>query len=249
MNENHERMYAAPRPRIVEPPKADSIMAIAAHPDDIESWCGGTLALAIAAGAQVRLLLVTSGDKGANAPRMQPQEVAARREREACEAARRLGIAEVAFLRYPDGEVEDTKALREQLVEWIRRWKPLVVFTHDPEHPLPPYTAHRDHRVVGRVALDAVYPLARDILTFPEHGAAGLEPHIVREVWLFASAIADSYVDMSDGFERKIAARLAHASQTPDAAALPEHWRMRSATIDAAVGLPLAEAFTVLRLE
>ncbi len=223
-------------------------MAIAAHPDDIESWCGGTLALAIAAGASVRLLLVTSGDKGANDPSVQPQEVAARREREAQEAARGMAIAEVAFLRYPDGEVEDTRILRIQMVEWIRRWKPQAVFTHDPENPLPPYITHRDHRVVGRVALDAVYPLARDALTFPEHREAGLEPHVVREVWLFASAIADSYVDIRDGFDRKIAARLAHESQTPDATALPEHWRARFAAIGAPVGLPLAEAFTVLKL-
>lgn len=234
---------------IVEPPGAVSIMAIAAHPDDVESWCAGTLVRSIDAGATVRLLLVTSGDKGASDPAADPAAVAVRREAETREAANRLGLTEVAFLRQPDGDVEDTRALRGELVAWIRRWQPAVLFTHDPERPLPPYLAHRDHRVVGRVALDAVYPFARDPLNFPEHLAAGLLPHAVSQVWLFASAGADAYVDISAEFERKLAARLAHESQTPDPAALPASWRDRAAAIGAPVGLAQAEAFTILRLD
>lgn len=156
---------------------------------------------------------------------------------------------EVAFLRYPDGEVEDTRTLRGDLVAWVRRWRPGVLFTHDPEHPWPPYLTHRDHRVVGRAALDAVYPLARDRLSFPEWAGAGLAPHAVGTVWLFASADADTYVDITAGFARKIAARLAHVSQTGDAASLRVGWRERAARIGAPTDLPLAEAFTVLRLE
>jgi len=204
------------KPTIEPPPGAVSIMAIAAHPDDIESWCAGTLARAIDAGATVRLLLATSGDKGSADPTDTAATVAARREAEAREAGRRLGLAEVALLGYPDGEVEDTRALRGELVAWVRRWRPDALFTHDPEHPWPPYLTHRDHRVVGRATLDAAYPLARDRLTFPEHEGAGLAPHAVRAVWLFSSAAADTYVDIGAGFERKIAARLAHASQTTD---------------------------------
>ncbi len=234
---------------VVDPASDPSVMAIAAHPDDMESWCAGTLARCIDAGASVRLLLVTSGDKGSNEPGAEPTSVAAMREAEAKEAARELGIAEVAFLREPDGEVEETRALRATLVEWIRRWRPDTLFTHDPEHPLPPYLSHRDHRVVGRAALDAVYPMARDRLMFPEHARAGLQPHAVTAVWLFASAVADCYVDISPALARKIAARLAHVSQTPDPSALPAAWQARAAAIGAPAGLPLAEAFTVLRLD
>lgn len=234
---------------IVEPPRADSIVAVAAHPDDIESWCGGTLAGAISLGAIARLLLVTSGDKGSSAPGVTAAEVAACREREARRAAEALGIAEVAFLRYPDGDVEDTRMLRGQIVAAIRRWRPQVLFTHDPEHPQPPYLTHRDHRIVGRATLDAVYPLARDRLSFPEHEAQGLAPHAVQQVWLFASATADRYVNIADGFERKIAARLAHESQTPDPSALRQGWRRRAEQIGALAGVPLAEAFTVLTLD
>lgn len=233
---------------IIEPPGPAPIMAIAAHPHDIESWCAGTLARAIDAGATVRLLLLTSGDKGASDPTANPAVIAQCRELEAQAAARRLGIAEVAFLRHPDGDLEDTRALRAELVSWIRRWRPAVVFTHDPEHPSPPYVSHRDHRVTGRVALDAIYPCARDPLSFPEQLTAGLTPHAVEAVWLFASVSAESYIDINAGFERKLTARLAHVSQTPDPTTLRQSWRERAAAIGAPAGLDCAEAFTVLPL-
>jgi LmbE family N-acetylglucosaminyl deacetylase len=233
---------------ILEPPAKASIMAIAAHPDDIESWCAGTLARAIGSGAVARLLLVTSGELGSNAPNATPEHVAAQREAEARQAADALGLAEVAFLRYPDGSVENTQALRGELVAWIRRWQPQVLFTHDPEYPLPPYLAHRDHRIVGRAALDAVYPLARDRLAFAEQVQDGLTPHAVHEVWLFASSLADAYVDITGGFARKLAARLAHKSQTVEPEALVASWRKRAQQIGEPVGLALAEAFTILRL-
>src|SRR5579859_3680135 len=226
--------------RVIEAPGAVSIMAIAAHPDDIESWCAGTLAQAIDQGATVRLLLVTSGEHGSSDLRRHAHEVAAQREDEARKAAEILGIAEVVFLRYPDGDVEDTHALRADLVKWIRSFQPSIVFTHDPEHSYPAYLGHRDHRIVGRAALDAVYPLARDHLAFAEQVEAGLGPHRVSEVWLFASRIADAYVDITAGFERKLAARLAHASQTADPLALAVGWRARSAAIGNCADLALA---------
>lgn len=224
-------------------------MAIAAHPDDIESWCAGTLARAIDAGTTAYVLLVTSGDKGSGDPQAFPAEVATQREAEASRAAEILGLADLAFLRHPDGEVEDTRALRGELVAWIRRWRPRAVFTFDPEHPDPPYFSHRDHRVVGRVALDAIYPAARDPLTFPEQVREGLQTHKVTEVWLFASTVASEYVDIAPTFERKLAARLAHASQTADPGALRVDWRDRAGRIGARAGLTLAEAFTILRLD
>ncbi|TME93044.1 MAG: PIG-L family deacetylase, partial [Chloroflexi bacterium] len=161
-------------PRIVEPPGAVSILAIAAHPDDIERWCAGTLARSMEAGATVRLLLVTSGDSGSSDPHATRETVRTHREREARIAADRLGISEVTFLREPDGAVENTASLRGALVKWIRCWRPDVLFTHDPEYPDPPYLSHRDHRVVGRAALDAVYPLARDRLAIPQLEIVGL---------------------------------------------------------------------------
>ncbi|MDQ6662400.1 MAG: PIG-L family deacetylase [Chloroflexota bacterium] len=235
--------------RILQAPRSKSIMVIAAHPDDIESWCAGTLVQAIDQKATLRLLLVTSGEHGSSDPSAMAHEIAARREEEVRRAAEILGITEVVFLHYPDGEVENTYMLRADLVEWIRRWQPSVLFTHDSEHPYPAYLSHRDHRSVGRAALDAVYPLARDHLAFPEQVHAGLRPHSVGEVWLFASTSATTYVDISSGFERKIAARLAHESQTVDPVALATSWYERSASLGEQVGLVLAEAFTILEID
>jgi LmbE family N-acetylglucosaminyl deacetylase len=236
------------QPRVVESPGPESIVAVAAHPDDIERWCAGTLVRALDAGATVRLLLATSGEAGSSRLHATRKSVAAQRERETRSAADQLGIAEVAFLREPDGAVENTASLRRALVRWIRGWRP-VLFTFDPEYPDPTYLSHRDHRIVGRAALDAVYPLARDRLAFPELEAEGLSPHAVGAVWLFASARATAYVDIASTFERKLAARLAHESQTSDPVTLAEHWRLSAARAGARVTLALAEAFTVLNVD
>jgi len=234
---------------IVEPPGAVSIVAIAAHPDDIERWCAGTLARTIEAGATVRLLLVTSGDSGSRDPHATRETVRERREREARIAADRLGISEVTFLREPDGAVENTASLRGALVKWIRCWRPDVLFTHDPEYPDPPYLSHRDHRIVGRAALDSVYPLARDRLAFPQLEIEGLPPHAVHTVWLFASSRATVYVDIASTFERKLAARLAHESQTSNPTTLAEGLRRFAATTGAPLQLAAAEAFTLLHVD
>jgi LmbE family N-acetylglucosaminyl deacetylase len=235
---------------VVLAPTERSILAIAAHPDDIESWCAGTLAEARDQASTVRLLLVTSGDQGSSDPGDTRAIVAARREAEAREAAAILGIVQVECLHLPDGEVEDNRSLRGELVQWLRRLKPDIVFTHDPEHPLPAYLSHRDHRVVGRATLDAIYPLARDRLAFEDVlPISRLAPHAVGEVWLFASATADMVVDISAGFERKVKARLAHTSQTSDAGALVASWQARAAKIGKIGPVPLGEAFTCLRLD
>ena len=232
--------------RLVEPPTDRSIMVIAAHPDDMESWCSGTIARSIRAGSSVRLLLLTSGDKGSNDPATMPEAVATVREQEARRSADLLGIEIVEFLRLPDGEVEDTPELRCELAWWIRQWQPGVVFTHDPEHAHPPYFSHRDHRVAGRVALDAIYPFARDQLACLHHRASRLRPHQVSHVWLFASEVADSFVDISETMGVKIEARLAHESQTENAEQLRTAWLRRAREIGEPAGTAFAEAFTIV---
>jgi LmbE family N-acetylglucosaminyl deacetylase len=161
-----------------------------------------------------------------------------------------LGVSEVVCLHYPDGEVENTARLRGDLVQWIRTFRPDVVFTHDPEHTLPAYLCHPDHRVVGRATLDAIYPLARDHLAFADRPSiAGLPPHAVQRIWLFASDQPDTVVDIVAGFDRKIQARLAHVSQTPDPADLAAQWQRRAAHIGASGPVPLGEAFAVLQFD
>lgn len=224
------------------------VLAICAHPDDIESWCGGTLALLVERGCDVRVAVATAGEKGSADRRLTTCQIAQTRMTEQEAAIARLGIAGVRFLGWQDGAVEDTPPFRAQVVRLLRETRPAIVFTHDPEHPYPPYIAHRDHRVVGRVVLDAVYPAARDHLYFPEQIVEGLEPHEVASVWLFASTAATTAIDISTTLERKIDARLEHHSQTGNDDDLRVAWRARAAAIGHPFGLPAAETFTVVQL-
>lgn len=229
-------------------PARARVLAICAHPDDIESWCGGTLALLVERDCEVRLAVCTAGEKGSDDLQATIVTVAETRIREQRAAAARLGISAVRFLDGRDGELEDTLNFRAQVVRLLREFQPSIVFTHDPEQPYPPYTSHRDHRVVGRVVLDAVYPAARDHLYFPEQITEGLPTHAVSEVWLFASLAASTAVDIASTLERKIVARLDHRSQTKDADALRVSWRDRAAAIGAPFCLTAAETFTVVRM-
>ncbi|MGH2515912.1 MAG: PIG-L deacetylase family protein, partial [Ktedonobacterales bacterium] len=194
-------------------------------------------------------VLCTSGEKGTSDPSEASAIVAARREAEQREACRRLGAEKPYFLRLPDGGLEDDTILRGLLVRAIRRAQPDLLMTHDPVHPWPPYTTHRDHRIAGRVTLDAAYPYARDPLHYLEQiRDEGLRPHAVPEVWLFSTDAPDHFVDITDGLADKIAARLAHASQTSDPEALTVSWRRRAEETGRQGDLPLAEAFKRLTL-
>jgi LmbE family N-acetylglucosaminyl deacetylase len=209
------------------------------HPDDIESWCAGTVAALTARGARVAYLVLTSGDKGSPDPLADPRELAAVREAEQLAAAALLGVRDVTFLRYPDGEVSDSPELRRRIAAVIRRVRPDLLLTFDPWQP---YAFHRDHREGSAAALAAAYPLARRPGPLPG-SAAACGPHAVRGAWLFLTDRPDRFVDIGPTFEAKVAARVAHASQTGDSAALAAAYRERAATTGARVGLALAEAF------
>jgi LmbE family N-acetylglucosaminyl deacetylase len=169
-------------------------------------------------GVAVDFVLVTSGDKGARDAAKTRAKVARTREREQELAAEVLGVKHVAFLRHPDAELVESLELRQEFVREIRGSKPDVLLTFDPNVP---YRFHPDHRVVGRVALDAAWPSARDPLTFPKTGA----PHETSEAWCFGGLQPTLEVDVSDALGKKIEARLAHASQTRSPAALMRRWR------------------------
>lgn len=174
-------------------------------------------------GVAVDFVLATSGDKGARDGELDPDRLASTREAEQLLAADVLGAGRVQFLRHRDAELVDSLAFRGELVAEIRQSKPDVLLTFD---PTPGYRQHPDHRVVGRVALDAAWPCARDPLTYPEAGP----PHETKEAWLFAGPRPDLEVDVSAELEAKIEARLLHTSQTGSARALRGRWRRVAGT-------------------
>ena len=202
-------------------PRLGRALCIVAHPDDVDFFAAGTVLLMTRKGVAVDFVLATSGDKGSRDPSASGEKLAASREREQLASAAVLGAGRVEFLRHGDAELVDTLDFRRELVREIRRSRPDVLLTFD---PTPAYRQHPDHRVVGRVALDAAWPCARDPLTYPEVGP----PHETAEAWLFGrprGTRADLKVDVSEVLALKIAARLEHQSQTRDPAELARRWR------------------------
>jgi len=190
-------------------------LVVAAHPDDADFGAAGTSCLWAAEGWNVYYLVCTDGSKGTSDPSVNPAELIRTRREEQHEAARRLGVKDVFFLDYVDGELTYHRELLGDVVRHIRMLKPYAVFTHDPEAFIVrnSFVNHADHRCTGQVAVDAVYPAARDRLNFPDQIADGLETHNVKEIYIWGSERANFDVDISDVVERKIDALAAHVSQ------------------------------------
>ncbi|MEE8473164.1 MAG: PIG-L family deacetylase, partial [Dehalococcoidia bacterium] len=142
----------------------NSVLVITAHPDDAEIGAGGTLARWVAEGRELNYVVCTNGDKGSGDFDMNPEKLAQVRRQEQLAACKALGVKEIVFLDYPDGSLEDTPEFRGRLVRAIRRFRPRTVVSTDPYRK---YIWHRDHRITGRVVLDAIFPYARDHLSYP----------------------------------------------------------------------------------
>jgi LmbE family N-acetylglucosaminyl deacetylase len=186
------------------------VLVIIAHPDDAEFGMAGTVARWIREGKQVVYVVCTRGDKGTSDRTIKPEDLAEIRKGEQRAAARVLGVREVVFLGYPDQELEDTPEFRKELVRCIRKYRPRVVATSDPYRR---YIWHRDHRIAGQVTIDAVFPFARDHLSYPDLLEEGLEPHKVEEVLFWASEDINYRSDITETFDLKIEALLCHESQ------------------------------------
>lgn len=220
-------------------------MLVVAHPDDSEFSSAGTVARLSQAGKRVVLVQVTSGDKGTPDRDASPEKLAETREAEMREAADRVGMTEVVFLRCEDGSLMPDLNLREKIVRMIRLHKPDVIITHD---PFRPYALHPDHRAVGLATTDAVYPTARDPLYFPAHLREGLEPHKTAEIWYFGAEHPDKVIDVTDVFDRKIAALKAHVSQVGAAEDLDQRMRERAREVADGEDFELGEAFKVVQM-
>jgi LmbE family N-acetylglucosaminyl deacetylase len=222
--------------------KPAQVMVVTPHPDDAEYGVAGTVARWAKEGKEIVYVVCTNGDKGTSDASIKSEEVAKTREREQLAAAKLLGVREVIFLRHPDQGLEDTPEFRKELVRLIRLYRPETVVTADPYRR---YIWHRDHRITGRVTLDAVFPYARDRLAYPDLLEEGVAPHKVREVLLWASEDPNYRSDITATFDMKVAALRCHESQIGQVPSPEfEKW-LRKRQEDMAEGedFELAEAF------
>ena len=233
--------------------KGKTVLVVGAHPDDNDFGAGATVAKATMEGAEVIYLIATTGQRGSSDETMTPERLSDTRKKEQKAAARVLGVREVHFLSYVDGELIPDIRLKEQVVIHIRRFRPDIVFTMDPSFFYFKdfgFVNHSDHRAIGEATLDACYPLARDLLSFPEHVKAGLSPHKVKEILLhsFVPENANFYVDVTDTYDIKIRALSLHKSQVSDIQSLEKRMRERAEAAGRLAGCRYAEAFVRLHL-
>lgn len=223
----------------------DRALAVYAHPDDPEVSCGGTLARWAASGAEVHLVIANLGEKGSADPSTDPNKLAEQRAREVTRAAEVLGLAGVEHLGYPDGEIDNDAALRERLVEVIRRRQPDALIAPDPTAVFfgDSYVNHRDHRELGWAVLDSLVPAASPLYV-PHAGTA----HQVGLVLLSGTLEADAWIDIADVLDRKVAAVVCHESRLGgDPTVVAELLDGRAAEEGHRSGLARAEAFRRLR--
>ncbi len=222
------------------PETLDRVLVIAAHPDDPEFGCAGTVVKWAQAGRQITYVLLTSGDKGSHDRELHPGRLAALRESEQRTAAAELGVTQVIFLRHPDGILENSLELRRQLAALIRELRPHILLTIDPWRH---YQLHPDHRAAGQAALDALYA-AREWYIFPEQLVEGIDPWHVKEVYLFWTDNADYWEDITCCLEARLSALKLHASQVgADTAKLEERIRQRAQDAGQKPGFAAAEEF------
>jgi len=190
--------------------KLAQVMVVTPHPDDAEYGVAGTVIRWVSQGKEIVYVVCTNGDKGTSDTSVKPEELAKTREEEQIAAANLLCVREVIFLRHPDQGLEDTPEFRKEIVRLIRMYRPETVVTADPYRR---YIWHRDHRMTGQVTLDAIFPYARDVFSYPDLTKEGLDPHKVKEVLLWGTEDVNYRSNITETFDVKLSALQCHKSQ------------------------------------
>jgi LmbE family N-acetylglucosaminyl deacetylase len=222
-------------------------MVVVAHADDAEFGCSGTVAKLCAEGWEMVYVMCTDGSKGSSDREVTEAELAATRRGEQINAGKVLGLKDVVFLDYPDSYLRPTLDLRKDIAREIRRHKPDIVICQYPMRNLDGGfgVGHPDHLAAGEAALSAVFPTARDHMTFPDLIEEGFEPHNVAEVWIMGHPEPDVYIDITESMGTAVDAIAAHVSQVDGRSAEEmrprmEEWRRRTGI---GKGMQFAEAF------
>jgi LmbE family N-acetylglucosaminyl deacetylase len=234
--------------------RVERALAVVAHPDDIDFGAAGTIATWVDEGIEVSYLLCTNGDAGGFDPAVPRSEIAGIRQEEQLAAAKEVGVSDVRFLGYPDGQLVPSFELRRDISRVIRQVRPQRLLMQSPEINWERLGAsHPDHRAAGEATLNAVYPDARNPFTHVELlRDEGLEAWTVHDVWVMAAGQtggANRWVDVTDTFDRKVAALRRHVSQTShmdDLEGMLRGWLGTNAGYGGLAEGRLAESFRVV---
>ncbi|MED5578828.1 MAG: PIG-L deacetylase family protein [Nitrospinota bacterium] len=217
-----------------------NVLIIMAHPDDAELGVGGSIAKWVREGTVVRTIICTNGDKGTKED-FSTHEIAEIREKEQIKASDILGVKETLFLRNRDGELEDTKAFRNQIAFLIRHFQPDTIVTHDPWRP---HYQHPDHQAVGHATFKGMI-YARDYHFLPELTFAGIKAHHTTNILYTGSTDPSFFVDITETIEIKIESIKCHVSQVGEQYNAKERHYKRAKENGSKGGYKLAEAFTI----
>lgn len=241
-------MSAPDRHSLITP--LERVLVVISHPDDAEFGAAATIAAFTRAGARVDYVVTTDGGKGTDDPGVRPEQLASTRIGEQRAAADVLGVSEIVHLGYPDGYLTPSLELRRDITRQIRRYRPDLVITQNPQRRLDhnPFIGHPDHLATGEATLASVYPAARDRLNFPELVDEGLEPWKVRQVLLIGVEQPNLWVDVSETFETGLEALKRHVSQV-EGQDVETRVRERAQAMGEPQGIGLAQAFLSIVLE
>lgn len=229
-------------------------LVVVAHPDDVDFGSAGTVAGWTDEGIEVTYCICTDGDAGGFDPAVPRDQIGGIRRDEQRAAAKEVGVEQVVFLGYPDGQLAPSFDLRRDISRVIRQVRPQRLLMQSPEINWERLGAsHPDHRAAGEATLCAVYPDARNPFT---HTSLlldeGLEAWTVHDVWVMAAGTtsgANRWVDVTDTFDRKVAALRRHVSQTghmPDLEGMLRGWLGANAITGGLADDRLAESFRVI---
>jgi LmbE family N-acetylglucosaminyl deacetylase len=190
-------------------------LVVVAHADDAEYGCSGTVARLVSEGWDMAYVLCTDGSKGSSEPGMTEEQLSETRKKEQQAAGDVLGLSSVTFLGHQDSYLTPNLDVRKDIAREIRRQKPDVVICQYPMRILDGGwgSGHPDHIAAGENTLAAIFPTARDHMTFPELIEEGFEPHKVAEAWIMGHPEPDLWVDISEHMETSVKALTSHISQ------------------------------------
>lgn len=229
------------------------VLVVMAHPDDCDFGAGGTIAQWSSKGIQVSYCIITNGDQGGEESGIPLEEMAQVRQKEQRDAGAELGVSDITYLNYRDGWLMPSIELRKEIVKAIRIAKPDRMVVQSPERNWERiFASHPDHLAAGETAIQAVYPDARNPYAFTDLKEAGFEPWRVREVWMTGSPTPNHFVDITDTFNKKMAALHAHVSQTAHNKELEKmvrEWGERNAQAQGLAAGRVVEVFKVINTD